>query len=100
MKLYGPTTRSNRVKAVAAISGVPLQIQPFVMGVDNKKPEFLAKNPFGKVPLLETPDGACVFESNAICRYIAAVRRRKLDPGLNAPCFQSLIVKRITVLST
>jgi elongation factor 1-gamma len=42
----------------------------FKMGVDNKTPEFLALNPNGKVPTLETPEGA-VWESNAIARYVA-----------------------------
>lgn len=37
-------------------------------------PEFLAMNPIGKVPVLETEQGA-IFESNAIARYIARLRR-------------------------
>ena len=41
---------------------------------DNMKPEFLEKNPLGKVPVLETEQG-CLFESNAIARYIARIRR-------------------------
>ena len=80
MKLYGPTDRSDRVKAVAGWSGVQIQVMPFQMGVDNKTPEFLAKNPFGKVPLLETPEGTCIFESNAIARYIASSSRSALYP--------------------
>lgn len=43
------------------------------MGEENKTPEFLKKNPNGKVPTLETPDG-CLFESNAIARYVARMR--------------------------
>merc|ERR1712028_21414 len=39
------------------------------MRKDNKDPEFLKMNPMGKVPVLETPEG-CVFESNAIFRYV------------------------------
>ena len=80
MKLYGPTGRSNRVKAVAGWSGVQLEQPPFTMGVTNKTPEFLAKNPFGKVPLLETAEGVCIFESNAIARYIAASTKSALYP--------------------
>jgi elongation factor 1-gamma len=44
------------------------------MGKDNKTPEFLAKNPLGKVPVLETSHG-CIFESNAIARYVARLRQ-------------------------
>ena len=35
-----------------------------------KKEEYLKKNPQGKVPTLETPEG-CIFESCAIMRYLA-----------------------------
>ncbi|KAL8134608.1 hypothetical protein AgCh_009580 [Apium graveolens] len=45
-------------------------VKDFQMGVSNKTPEFLKMNPMGKIPVLETPDGA-VFESNAIARYVA-----------------------------
>ncbi|MBL0042002.1 MAG: glutathione S-transferase family protein [Xanthomonadales bacterium] len=36
-----------------------------------RTPEFLAKNPNGKVPLLELEDGRCLAESNAILCYLA-----------------------------
>lgn len=44
------------------------------LGKDNVKPEFLAKNPTGKLPFLETPHGV-LFESSAIARYVARIRR-------------------------
>jgi alanyl-tRNA synthetase len=82
MKLYGLTGRSDRIKAAAGWAGVPLEVvQPFVMGVDNKTPEFLAKNPFGKVPVLETPEGACIFESNAIARFLVSSKPCALYPA-------------------
>jgi elongation factor 1-gamma len=34
----------------------------------SKDKEFLKKNPVGKAPMLETPDGI-LFESNAIMRH-------------------------------
>lgn len=33
-------------------------------------PEFIAKNPSGKVPVLEAPDGRTLFESNAILIWL------------------------------
>ena len=43
-----------------------------------KEKDFLKKNPLGKIPVLETPDGY-IFESNAILRYLA---RSKKAEGL------------------
>ena len=36
---------------------------------DNKKPEFLAKFPHGKIPTFEGKDGFLLSESYAIARY-------------------------------
>ncbi|CAH9120366.1 unnamed protein product [Cuscuta epithymum] len=58
----------------AEYSGVKVELaKNFEMGVSNKTPEFLKMNPLGKVPVLETPEGA-VFESNAIARYVAKLK--------------------------
>ena len=42
-----------------------------------KKPEFLLKNPAGKIPVLETEKGF-IFESNAILRHIARTYKPEL----------------------
>ncbi len=39
---------------------------------EQRKPEFLALNPLGAVPVLELDDGTAIAESGAICRYIEA----------------------------
>ena len=38
---------------------------------ETRTPGFLAKNPNGRVPLLELPDGRCLPESNAILCFLA-----------------------------
>mmetsp|Transcript_11885 Transcript_11885/g.27868 ORF Transcript_11885/g.27868 Transcript_11885/m.27868 type:complete len:388 (-) Transcript_11885:167-1330(-) len=48
-----------------------------------KKPDFVAKNPTGKVPFLET-DMGCVFTSNAVARYVA---RCRADTSIYGRCF-------------
>ncbi|KAK2875034.1 hypothetical protein FQN49_001832 [Arthroderma sp. PD_2] len=37
---------------------------------EQKSPEYLARNPFGKVPTLVTSDGITVYESRGIARYL------------------------------
>ena len=41
-----------------------------IMKGENRTPDFVAKNPFGQVPLLEMDDGTYLSESTAICGYI------------------------------
>jgi glutathione S-transferase len=36
---------------------------------ENLTPEYLAKNPMKKVPVMELDDGTCIAETMAICRY-------------------------------
>lgn len=56
----------------AEYAGVAIEVPHFRMGQDNRTDWFLAMNPNGKVPVLETEDDA-FFESNAIARYVARV---------------------------
>ena len=38
---------------------------------ETRTPEFLARNPNGRIPVLELEDGTCLAESNAILFYLA-----------------------------
>jgi glutathione S-transferase len=40
---------------------------------EHKSPEFLSKNPSGKIPVLELDDGRCISESIPICRYLESL---------------------------
>ena len=72
--LYQDPRSGNCYKAVltAAHLGIPLKTVDFdvVTGL-TRKPEFLAKNPNGRIPLLELDDGRFLPESNAIIWYLA-----------------------------
>jgi glutathione S-transferase len=60
---------------------------------EHKTPEFLKKNPSGKIPVLELDDGRCISESVAICRYLESLQP---EPNLfgNDPFELSFIESR------
>jgi len=74
MKLYSHPVSTNARKArlTAAHLGIALEEQMVdLKNGEQRTPAFLAKNPNGKVPVLED-DGFVLWESNAICQYLAA----------------------------
>ena len=77
MKLHDYTLGPNprRVRIFLAEKGieVPL-VQVDLRKGEHKAPEFLRRNPSGKVPVLELDDGTCIAESVAICRYFEALQ--------------------------
>jgi len=74
---YPHNPRTWKSLIAAKYGGVEIDTPAFNFGVDNKTPEFLKKNPLGKVPVLDTPDGA-IFESNAIARHVARIGKGKI----------------------
>ncbi|HKI74631.1 MAG TPA: glutathione S-transferase family protein [Pseudomonadales bacterium] len=76
MKLYDYPGAPNprRVKIFAAEKGIELELVNCNMSKgEHKTPEFLKKNPSGKIPVLELDDGRCIPESVAICRYLETI---------------------------
>lgn len=72
MKLHnsiGPNPRVVRI--FLAEKGIEVPLVPVdLMGGENRKEPYLAKNPAGQVPCLELEDGTCLSEITAICEYI------------------------------
>ena len=51
---------------------IPIRLIDYPLGAARTRtPEFLLKNPNGRVPLLELEDGRCLAESNAIISWLA-----------------------------
>lgn len=73
-KVYGDYKSGNcyKVKLMLNLLGIPYQwIDVDILNGDTETAEFLAKNPNGKIPVLELEDGTCLWESNAILNYLA-----------------------------
>ncbi len=47
------------------------RVEVDILDGESRTPAFLAKNPNGRIPVLELEDGACLAESNAILFYLA-----------------------------
>ena len=61
-----------KVRLVSRQRNVPLRLIDYPVNArKTRTPEFLAKNPNGRVPLLELEDGRTLAESNAITSFLA-----------------------------
>jgi glutathione S-transferase len=61
-----------KVRLAARQLGIAITLKEYPLhGGETRKPEFLAKNPNGRVPLLELEDGRTLPESCAILWYLA-----------------------------
>jgi glutathione S-transferase len=74
MRLYDSLESGNCYKVRLLLAQLSRPYQLIEINTDrgeSRTPEFLAKNPNGRVPLLETDDGVFLAESNAILWYLA-----------------------------
>ncbi|MGA7986498.1 MAG: glutathione S-transferase family protein [Burkholderiales bacterium] len=72
--VYGNSDSGNCYKVKLALMQLPIPhrwIEIDSVGGATRTPAFLARNPNGKVPLLELDDGSHLPESNAILWYLA-----------------------------
>lgn len=77
MKLYDFALAPNprRVRVFLAEKGITVpMVQVNLREQEQLKPDFLAINPFGTVPVLELDDGRRIAETIAICRYFEATK--------------------------
>jgi glutathione S-transferase len=62
-----------KVRLLARQAGVDLKLKDYPLhGGETRTPDFLAKNPNGRVPMLELDDGRFLPESGAILWYLSA----------------------------
>ena len=82
MKLYTSTRAPNprRVDIFLAEKGIEVpRVEIDIMKQQHKEPDFIARNPMMRVPVLELDDGTHIAESIAICRYFEEIQP---DPPL------------------
>ncbi len=66
---FAPNPHKLRIYLAEKGISIPLERVDLRKG-ENLKPEFLAKNPLGALPVLELDDGSCLTESLAIIEYL------------------------------
>ncbi|CAA0094899.1 Disulfide-bond oxidoreductase YfcG [Starkeya nomas] len=74
LKVYAMQSSGNcyKVRLLLAKLGAPFElIDVDLLRGENRTPDFLMKNPEGRVPLLELPGGRYLPESNAIMFFLA-----------------------------
>jgi glutathione S-transferase len=74
LRLYDNKESRNGYKAVLLLSqlGIPFErIELDIFKGASRTPDYLAKNPAGKIPALELEDGTVLAESGAILCYLA-----------------------------
>lgn len=74
LRLYDFLDSGNGYKVRLLLSqlGIPYQyVDVDILAGESRTPEFLAKNPNGKIPLLEFEDGRTLAESDAILLFLA-----------------------------
>lgn len=72
IRLWGRNNSMNVQKVLWTLDELGLRYERLDAGMQfgiNNTPDYLQKNPNGKVPLLED-DGYAIWESQAICRYL------------------------------
>lgn len=74
LKIYAMQSSGNcyKVRLLLAKLGLPFELVDIdLLRGENRTPDFLMKNPEGRVPLLELPGGRHLPESNAILFHLA-----------------------------
>ncbi|MEM8640284.1 MAG: glutathione S-transferase family protein [Cyanobacteria bacterium P01_G01_bin.54] len=67
-----PSGNCYKVRLLLTQLGLPFErVETDIFQGESRTPEFLAKNPNGRVPLLELPDGHYLAESNAMLVYLS-----------------------------
>ncbi|HET8758826.1 MAG TPA: glutathione S-transferase family protein [Solirubrobacteraceae bacterium] len=85
MRLYDHPASGNCMKARILLRQLGLAYESVIVDLfrrETRTPEHLARNPDGRVPVLETDDGALIPESGAILLHLAEGTALLPPPGI------------------
>ena len=69
---YPDSGNGYKIRLLLTQLGQPFQLHPVdILKGESRTPEFLKRNPNGRIPVLGLPDGTYLSESNAILFYLA-----------------------------
>ncbi|ALF52206.1 glutathione S-transferase [Nostoc piscinale CENA21] len=74
LRLYDflPSGNGYKIRLLLSQMGIPYErIEVNILKGESRTPEFLSKNPNGKIPVLEVEPGKYLTESNAILAYLS-----------------------------
>jgi glutathione S-transferase len=74
LRLYDflPSGNGYKIRLLLSQMGIPYErIEVNILKGESRTPEFLSKNPNGKIPVLEVEPGKYLAESNAILMYLS-----------------------------
>uniref|UniRef100_A0ACD5W3B9 Uncharacterized protein n=1 Tax=Avena sativa TaxID=4498 RepID=A0ACD5W3B9_AVESA len=93
VKVYGWAMSPFVARALLCLeeAGVEYELVPMIPEAgDHLRPDFLAKNPFGQVPVLEDGD-LTLFESRAIARHVLRKYKPELLAGDGSPAAAAMV---------
>ena len=69
---YSPSGNCYKVRLLLTQLNIPFdRTEINILQKESRTPEFLVKNPNGRIPVLEIAPGKFLFESNAIMFYLS-----------------------------
>ena len=77
MKIFETKTAPSprRVRIFLAEKNIPMEyVQVDIEKGENLSAQIRAKNPVGKIPILQLDDGVCISEAASICRYFEEIQ--------------------------
>jgi len=104
MKLYISSHAPNprRVSMFIAEKGITGidNVMVDLLGGETRSPAFLAKNPFGRVPVLELDDGRTLSETRAICTYLEGLQPEPnlMGEGFEERAFIEMADRRVELM--